>query len=58
VGELRRLRVNDLVSQNRERFLRVRGKGARERWHCFYWPSCSDLWSLFKETAMPTVWLM
>jgi integrase/recombinase XerD len=31
VGELRRLRVTDLVSQTRERYLRVRGKGATER---------------------------
>jgi integrase/recombinase XerD len=30
VGELRRLRVTDLVSQGRERYLRVRGKGDRE----------------------------
>src|SRR5215472_10561575 len=31
VGELRRLRVTDLVSQGRERYLRVRGKGERDR---------------------------
>lgn len=31
VGELRRLRVTDLISQGRERYLRVRGKGARDR---------------------------
>jgi integrase len=31
VGELRRLRTSDLVSQGRERYLRVRGKGAKER---------------------------
>jgi len=31
LGELRALRVDDLVSRGRERFLRVRGKGSRER---------------------------
>jgi integrase/recombinase XerD len=31
VGELRRLRTSDLVAQGRERYLRVRGKGAKER---------------------------
>jgi integrase/recombinase XerD len=31
VGELRRLRTNDLISQGRERYLGVRGKGAKER---------------------------
>jgi integrase len=31
VGELRRLRATDLVSQGRERYLRTRGKGANER---------------------------
>jgi integrase/recombinase XerD len=31
VGELRRLRVSDLLLQGRERYLRVRGKGAKER---------------------------
>ena len=31
VGELRRLRVTDLVSQGHERYLRVRGKGERDR---------------------------
>jgi site-specific recombinase XerD len=31
LGELRGLRVDDLVSRGRERFLRVRGKGSRER---------------------------
>lgn len=31
VGELRRLRTTDLVSQGRERYLRIRGKGAKER---------------------------
>jgi integrase/recombinase XerD len=31
VGELRRLRARDLVTQGRERYLRVRGKGAKER---------------------------
>ena len=31
LGELRRLRMDDLVAQGRERFLRVRGKGSRQR---------------------------
>jgi integrase/recombinase XerD len=31
VGELRRLRVTDLVEQGRERYLRIRGKGRMER---------------------------
>jgi integrase len=31
VGELRRLRVTDLVSQGRERYMLVRGKGGRDR---------------------------
>ena len=31
VGELRRLRTSDLVAQGRERYIRVRGKGAKER---------------------------
>jgi len=31
LGELRRLRVTDLVAQGRERYIRVQGKGARER---------------------------
>lgn len=31
IGELRRLRVTDLVAQGRERYLRVRGKGGRDR---------------------------
>jgi integrase/recombinase XerD len=31
VGELRRLRLSDLVVQGRERYLRVRGKAAKER---------------------------
>ena len=31
LGELRGLRVDDLISRGRERFLRVRGKGSRER---------------------------
>jgi integrase/recombinase XerD len=31
VGELRRLRTTDLVAQGRERYLRVPGKGAKER---------------------------
>jgi integrase/recombinase XerD len=31
VGELRRLRTTDLVAQGRERYLRVRGKGTKER---------------------------
>lgn len=31
IGELRRLRVTDLVAEGRERYLRVRGKGAVER---------------------------
>lgn len=31
VGELRRLRTTDLVAQGRERYLRVQGKGSRQR---------------------------
>ncbi|MDQ6949954.1 MAG: tyrosine-type recombinase/integrase [Actinomycetota bacterium] len=31
LGELRGLRVEDLLTRGRERFLRVRGKGSRER---------------------------
>lgn len=31
LGEIRRLRVDDLIAQGRERYLRVRGKGSRER---------------------------
>jgi integrase len=31
VGELRRLRLSDLVTQGRERYLRIRGKGGKER---------------------------
>jgi integrase len=32
VGELRRLGTSDLVAQGRERYVRIRGKGAKERW--------------------------
>ena len=42
-GELVALRINDLVDRDRNHFLRMRGKGERER--CSRYPGCKGGWS-------------